>query len=491
MNKMVLEKIFSIIQKYCDRLSKFIKNNKNTVFIFASIASIFIAIILSYLNEDGFMLLPAAIIPIFCITIFYNIFTASKNYKKAMAYSFIISALFQIYLAAQFIGVEHDINVQYNAAVVFERNGDVYSEVNPYYSTPIYKKITAFYRPDKQSTANIIDYYGHPSRIYLSYFAYKISKLTNLPFSFLVKIPMIISTLLIAFMIYKILMLSKMSYRGIYLALAFYLFNPVVIMVSGYHGQVDNLGIFFLILFLFYILKRKKTNLFLDLIFGCSLVLKPVTAATIPYFLLQRKKFARMLKFLIAASIPFLFLLIFYKHINFHNTLKFVILYNGVNYLWSYSRIEQYLTTLLNLPALHGAFKYVYPAITILMFSIIFYYFYRNSKIKPLDGIILSYLFFYSLNSGFGVQYLLWILPFAVIKATESNQFRYFLFVFSFLSGFLCLIFYYGNANRYFFMRDVIGYSIMGISLWLFIIYWLLWYINIGVKIKATQKPIA
>ncbi|MBI4451974.1 DUF2029 domain-containing protein [Candidatus Woesearchaeota archaeon] len=483
----MIAKISGFIEKNSDIIRKSITNNKFKLAIFSVILVTLATFILSYFSKDGLEMTHVIAIPLLYSLVICSLLTARKNYKRAILSVFIISALFQMYLAAQFIGVEHDINVQYNAAVAFEEGKDTYKVVNPYYAKPIHREITRFYRPNYEEVANIIDFYGHPSRIYLSYAVYKISQWMSVYFSTLIKYPMIIASLVIAFLMRKILRIHKRNDKKIYNSIALYLFNPLTIMVSGYHGQVDNLGIIFLMLFLYLMLKRQKVSILNDLIFGFSLVIKPVTAAIVPYLMLRRRKIFKMGLFLFTISIPFAALLFTYKFLTAQIALKYVLLYGGVRYLWSYSRIEQYLTTTFNLPEVHEAFVYIYIAITVLMFLFMLYYFYKNKNIGYIDGIIISYFIFYAIHSGFGIQYLLWSLPFMALKSIENVQFRNLVYIFSIIGLFFGLTFYYGNANAYYIIRDLIGYSLIGFAYWIFIVFMLLWYIKIGIKNQPVK----
>ena len=487
---MILEKIYGFMEKYSDKTTSLLINNKKSTFILASILTVAVAVILSYFSRDGFRLFPAIMISLFLILIYSNILNASKNYKKAITFVFILSFLFQIYLAAQFIGVEHDINNRRSEGETIDKAGNIYREVNPYYTPLIYGKITPYFKSEEeiQEYNKRADYYYPPTRAWTAFLVLKLSELTSIKFSTMIKMPMILTTFLIGILLYKIMIFYKKGPKEIYKTMAFYLFNPLTIMVSGYHGQDDNLGIIFLVLFFYYLLKSQKINFFSALLLGLSLVVKPVAAPVLPYFVSKQKKLLKMAMFGIIVIFPYLFLIATYPYSPLFEKLKGTLLYGGVKYLWGYSRVENYFTTSFNLPGLHTSFSYVYPAITILLFGGMFLYFLKNKRINYLDGIIISNLFFFVFTSGFGLQYFMWMLPFAVLKANE-HKFRYFYYIFSILSGLMALVFYYGNANTYYFIRDAIGYSIIGITLWIFIIFWWAWYLKIGVNEKPKQLP--
>ncbi len=486
---MVLQKAYDIIEGIHDNIYSIISKNKKLSFAIAFLFTVAAAFLFSYFSRHGFNLMHVLGTSIFCILIYYSIMNSSRNYKKAIIYAFVLSAAFQFYLGWQFIGVEHDINNQMNAAAAIEEGRNIYTDVQSFYTkTPIHEDIEPLYtQEDFKGKTLEGDYYAGPVWTYISFLMLKLSKLSSANFSTTVHFPMIIATLIIGFILYKIMKHQKRSDKQTYFAIALYLFNPVVLMVSGYHGQVDNLGIVFLVLYIYLLLRLSKTTFFHNLILGFSLIVKAVTAPVMPFFAAKQKKFSRMVMLGIAVAIPYLFFLLTYPNADLRTKLSVIVPYGGVKHLWGYSRIEQYLTTTFDLQSVHNIFNYVYPAITILMFAAMFFYFLKRQDIGYVDGIILSNLFFFAFSSGFGIQYFLWAIPFFALKANE-DKFRKFYFAFIVLSGIMALFFYYGNANRYYFIRDAISYSIIGILLWLFMILFWLWFMKAGVNIKPKKS---
>ncbi len=482
---MIINIVYNLTENICSIMHSAIKRNSKLSFAIASLFTIAAAFLFCYFSRQGFRWMPFIGTSVFCILIYYSILNAQKNYRKAIFYAFLLSAAFQFYLAWQFIGVEHDINNQMNAATAIEEGKNIYTDVHSFYTKmPIHENIKPlFTKEDFKGKLIKGDYYAGPMWAYISFLMLKLSKLFSANFSTVVHFPMIIATLLIGSLLYKIMRHQKKSDKETYVTVALYLLNPVVLMVSGYHGQVDNLGIVFLVLYVYFLLKLEKTNLFHNFLLGLSLVVKVVTAPVMPFFIAKQKRFYKMVLFGITVSLPYIFLLFSYPNADLRTKLRIIIPYGGVKYLWSYSRIEQYLTTIFALPNLHELFNYIYIAITIAMFAAIFFYFLRRHDIGYVDGIILSNLFFFAFSSGFGVQYFLWVIPFFALKSDDS-KFKFFYWVFIFLSTLMALLFYYGNANRYYFIRDAVSYSLIGITLWIFVVLWWIWYIKIGVSIK-------
>jgi len=484
---MVLQKPYDMIESTYDSMHSLISKNAKLSFAIASLLTVASAFLLSYFSRHGLIWMQFLGTSAFCILIYYTILNAPKNYKKAVLFAFLLSAAFQFYLGWQFIGVEHDINNQMNAAAAIEEGRNIYTGVQSFYTkTPIHEGIEPLYT-EKDFSGKIVkgDYYAGPVWAYTSFLMLKLSRLFSANFSTIVHFPMIIATLLIGFILFRIMRHQKRSDRETYMTVALYLFNPVVLMVSGYHGQVDNLGTVFLVLYVYILLKLNKANFFHNIILGLSLVVKAVTAPIMPFFAARQKKFFKIIMFGMAVSLPYLFFLFTYPNAGLRTKLSVILPYGGVKYLWGYSRIEQYITTTMHLQNIHRMFSYIYPAITIILFAAMFFYFWKKRDISYIDGIVLSNLFFFAFSAGFGIQYFLWAIPFFALKSNEI-KFRKIYFAFMALSGIMALFFYYGNANRYYFIRDAVAYSIIGEILWIFMLFWLLWHIKIGIKIKKA-----
>lgn len=447
------------------------------MFIVILFLSIVTTSIFSYYSAEGFDIKHVVIIPFFLSLIYLNIVNSYKNYKKAIFYLFAISTLFQIYLGVGFYGTKWDLNSNLNWAKIID------SGLNPF----TYKEGTLkldYYQSYKYDRPN------HTPFVPLSaYFIYKLSQMTKIPFDMLFQLPSIISTFAIGLLLFSFMRYKKKKDNEIYKILALYLYNPMTLMISGYHGIFDNFSIVFLVIYYIYLEKNSTVNPLSHLVYGISIVVKQVTIFPLVYFLIKQKKFLQKVIFVLFSTVPFLLLVFYFGNFSFGDAIKGVLTgsgqksifsYSGVWHLWSYSRVEAHLTTsIFKLPKIHGFFMKVYPLMVVLMFFIMLIYFYRNKNIGYLDGIILSYLFFYVMSPGFGVQYLIWILPFAVLK---PNNFYY---IYSAIGSLLALFFYYGDYNDYPFIREVLGFSIVGEILWVVIVVWFIWYLR---KIKGFGK---
>lgn len=134
-------------------------------------------------------------------------------------------------------------------------------------------------------------------------------KIQDSLFYILLKIPAIISDLIISLLIYKLFI--KSSKRQALLSLILVLFNPISIFNSSIWGQIDSI---LTLLLLITVIALKKDNLITSSIFyGLAVLTKPQALALAPLFivfLIKNFKLPYLLKIFIPASLV-IFLLSF------------------------------------------------------------------------------------------------------------------------------------------------------------------------------------
>lgn len=154
-----------------------------------------------------------------------------------------------------------------------------------------------------------------PGMIYLLYILGAIRFLFSVSdqwFYFVLKLPSIISDLVLSFLIYRVLLHSVSKKIALY-GLAFCLFNPVLIFNASVWGAFDGFMTLFLFLSIYYLWQKKL--ILASVFFGVSVLVKPQAIAIAPVFglwLLKYFSIPRALKLAIPAlltvvvlSIPF------------------------------------------------------------------------------------------------------------------------------------------------------------------------------------------
>jgi len=379
------------------------------------------------------------ILTILLYVAYLNVFFAKINYKIAIVIVFLISFLIQLFISSQFFGT-YDVESFYIDAEILD------------------KDITAnFYHANRWNYA--------PTYAYIIHFVNQISQIASIPLSTLVKVPVIIFNVLVAVLLYRLVKRNKQRKKEAFRVISSFLYNPILILVTAYGAQFDMIAIYFLLLY--YYLDSVTKNRFRHLIYGFSIAVKQVTVFPIVFLMLSQKG-TKKLQFLVMSSIPFIVLISPYFFGAIEPIMRSVFSYKGVWALWGYTRIIQYFTTLFGLFELQFFLHaYLGKVMVVVLFAAMFYFFNKFKKISMLEGILISFLFFFVLGPGFGTQYLVWMLPFAVLF---KNNYYY---VYSFLGTFVAFFFYYGSGLGNLIYREIIAYSLFGPMLWLFSMYWL------------------
>ncbi len=377
--------------------------------------------------------------------IYLNIYFASKNYKIAIILVFILSFILKIFIASQLFGTA-DMESWYIIAGIMKKG-----------------ITTNFY-------AETYRYNYSPMWAIMIYASDQLSKIISIPLSTLLKFPLIIFDVFTAFLIYKITQRDskvkktereKESFR----AVASFLYNPLIIMVTSYGAQFDTIAIYLLLLY--YYLSSKGEIIWNHFIYGLSIAVKQVTVFPIVFFMLRQKGLKKML-FIFISAFPFLAIITPYLSGAFEGIMLNVIGNAGVPGFWGYSRAVRYITQRFWGNEIDEiVIFYMLKIMAVVLFVAMFYYFKKFKKISLLEGIIMSYLLFFALTPGFAVHYLVWILPFAIFQKD------YFYYVYSILASLVTFLFYYGHGTSNLIIREILAFSVVGPFLWIFCIYWL------------------
>ena len=253
----------------------------------------------------------------------------------------------------------------------------------------------------------------------ISFFSF-VARHTSFAFSFVIKWPLILADLAMVWLICKSSQEMGETVEQTLQSATLFFLNPVSILISGYHGQFDNLSLF-LILAAWYVqrfaqnLTVWKTSFFLSL----SVAVKHFNILLMPIFFWSEKGIFK--KILIFVAAPLLFIFSFLPYLAGSSgewVIKNVFQYNlGAGY-WGWSgiicRSVLFLTgNDLGKASWFPILSYFNPFLYIAMFVATYWIL---KKYDLLDAIILTFLIFYVFTTQIAPQYTLWIIPFAALR---------------------------------------------------------------------------
>ena len=319
--------------------------------------------------------------------------TPILGWKWPMTYVLIIVTVVKIVLAAV-LGGTADIRQTYSQAQAFLSGMDIYDEIST--GGPAFFPI------------------GHYLLASASLLA---SNLLGLPFAFIIKVPSILADLLIAFL------LRSLSNGGNHAALL-YMLSPVIFIISVKHGQLHTVAVLFAV-FCLWLADRKRFDLAaLALIISAS-IRQHWAILIIP---LAAKHGKKGLMLIVAFS--GLFLLINTPLVFNSNSPGNIFQPTWTYGSWGYSVILIQGSRVLNLFSISGNMPIVDSLNDILMthgsmiywvWSIIFSILvWLHRDVDLWDLALLFILGIYILSPGFGVQWLVWLVPFLMVYNQRS-----------------------------------------------------------------------
>jgi len=192
-----------------------------------------------------------------------------------------------------------------------------------------------------------------------------------------------------------------------------YALNPLTIIITSYHGQLDVLTIFFAFLAAYVLLfsKHKQKHISAGILLGVSIAIKMFTVLLWPWFIARLKGWKERVLFTVLAGLPFVlsFLTVLTPE-NAGRAIRQVLLYGGAG---AESGI---ILTLKMLGMERMASLYHIAGKYILLLAIAAAFILLWRRISLLDGMTLSFLIAMVISPTMGVQYFVWFLPFYLLS---------------------------------------------------------------------------
>lgn len=284
-----------------------------------------------------------------------------------------------------------------------------------------------------------------------------------------------------AFIIYKFLIKAKVKPVKTALWSVFFLLNPISIVISSAHGQLDGITSLFVIISLMLLtFYSTKFYIYLSaLSLGVAIAIKSNPIMLIPVFLFFKKMgLMQKVTYLILALTPLTLSLLPFIWQNPQQILIRLISYSGVSDL-SYAAILRsiwyQINAVTNLPLnseLLAASKFIFGAGALFLVVL-----FAGSK-QLIKACLAIYLLFLSFYFGIGSQYLVWVIPLAVLDRDKAV----FYYTFFGLSALLGFYLFFGpdillgtlSTQVPFQTKYIYLYFLGNLALWIFTLWWLI-----------------
>jgi hypothetical protein len=252
-----------------------------------------------------------------------------------------------------------------------------------------------------------------PFQMYWSALSHKLVELSQIPYHKIVKIEPILADIAIALVLFASL-LRAFSLQTAFIGGLLYAVNPVPVFISAYHGQFDATAILPVLLSFYSLGSYPWLSGFW---LGIGILVKSWPVLALPPLLGGIKSWKKRIIFLaLAGFVPLLAILVYLAAFdgNLSQVLSRAIGYNRGAGAWGYTYFFRLLVYFL--PGLTGLFSWLVNFGRLLTLAgLAAAWWLRARKETPQDGILTILVSFFAITHAFGIQYMVWLIPFAIL----------------------------------------------------------------------------
>lgn len=269
-------------------------------------------------------------------------------------------------------------------------------------------------------------YFNHPpSMIHVLQGMLWLSRTTAISFSFWLRLPAIGADAANLWLVWKLLG-DRVRKRSIHWALVLLALAPALIMISGFHGNTDSVVLFFVLLSV-YLIQKDASPWVSGAAMGLAYCVKIFPLIAAPAILLSLISWKRRSQFCAAAAVVLLVAWAPYLYQDPAGVARQVFGYRSAYGMWGLSYLlDQATVAMPGLTPVNDAFQHIgaYLALALVCLAS-----WRISRLSPRPALFtqtgIAFFLFLAVASGFGVQYLAWLMPWAVEEGWLAAAFLY------------------------------------------------------------------
>jgi len=255
-----------------------------------------------------------------------------------------------------------------------------------------------------------------------------LSEAAGLPFWGMIKVPSIISDCIITAIIFSAVLRLNSDRVSAFKAALLYAVNPVSFFVTSVHGQLDPMVMMFCLAAWYYFefAQSARDKIFSALFLGAAIALKNYPVILLPFFLFREKTAKERFRYLALSLLPVAAFSIPYFLAAPGLFLKCVLGYAPKFGYWGYMLVLTILKKHFSL----GFFQWLYEqgeryGKYLLLALLAAYYQRSRGRTRLIDDLIIAFLALLTFTSGFGSQYLIWPVPFALASRAHRPERTY------------------------------------------------------------------
>lgn len=261
---------------------------------------------------------------------------------------------------------------------------------------------------------------------------------SGVPYVVMIKLPAVAADVALTWLLFRTVVEGNRREIALYVALL-YALNPVSILVTAYHGQFEAITLFLLVLAVWFWHVREQYRLS-GTALGFAILNKTWPVVLLPVFLLRLRGWrARIIYALLALGIPVLFSVAYLVVFDAGPLpmLRRALTHRGVPGYWGPGAI---LTPMAeDLAWLQPVVDGLFGMRNWLLLAAIAFALWRTRRQTVIDASLTLLLCMFAVTVGFGIQWLVWIVPFGLL-ALEDHWTK----VYSVAGAFMLAVHLYG-----------------------------------------------
>lgn len=256
-----------------------------------------------------------------------------------------------------------------------------------------------------------------PFQMYLMGAMAYLSQGTGLPYVVAIKLPAVAADIALTGLIFRATLPAFGRVTAGYLALL-YALNPVSMLVTAYHGQFEGVTLLLLTLSWWYWDQQKGKASSTAL--GFAILNKTWPVLFLPLIIIRQRQWrARFIYTLIALGIPALFALLYLVLFSADPApmLRRALTHRGVPGYWGPGAALAPAATLW--PSLQPLFDLLFMSRNWLLLAAALLTLWWTRRQPVLEAFLTMLLAIFAVTVGFGIQWLVWLVPFALLAGED------------------------------------------------------------------------
>jgi hypothetical protein len=273
-----------------------------------------------------------------------------------------------------------------------------------------------------------------------------LAKNTGIPFPFWLRLPAILADAAGLWIVSRIFA-RRINEPAIRWGLLLLAISPILILVSGFHGNTDPVVMFFVLLSV-WLTEEGFGDWASGAAFGAAMCVKVLPLAVLPVLFFYRRGFRRRSIFIASCAAVMLICWAPYLYSDPPAVIRQVFGYQSIYGHWGLSWLAYRLEFFRD--SWHDAFQHRGAYVVLAVIAVSAFLANRSQLRRSLYGQVgLALFFFLAVSNGFGVQYLAWLVPWTVGIGILPVTF------FTLASGtFLLLVYNYWSGGFPWFLAD-------------------------------------